>query len=319
MTTAPWLSVVVPVFNGARYLAAALDSVLCQADAQVEILVSDDGSTDDSPRLIAQYAGQGRVVAMRGPGRGNWVANSNLAVTRSRGRFVTFLHQDDLWLPRRLEAIRHIVASHPERSLWIAPTHFIDSAGRRVGTWRLPFRPSSGSVEPMEFLEHLLVQNFLGMPAPVFPRAAFERAGGMDEDLWFTADWDLWLKLGTQSGVALSPHPTTAFRLHRESQTMTGAAAHDSMRTQIDLVRARYLPQISSAATRIAVDRAGRFSSEINGTLASLVAGHRPHWRRLAASFFGLGVHGLHRFLRDARLLERSHARIRVSLALTRA
>ena len=314
MTRDPWLSVIVPVFNGAKYLAAALDSVLSETDERTEILVSDDGSTDASPDIIAQYSTKGRVVPLVGPKRQNWVANSNVAVARSRGKLVTFLHQDDLWLPGRLDSIRNMAEAHPDRSLWIGPTRFVDSDGRDVGPWNLPFRSSTTVVEADTLLEHLLVQNFIAMPAPVFPRAAFEKAGGMDEELWFTADWDLWLKLGALAGAGLTSEPTTAFRIHRNSQTIKGASAHASMRTQIDRVRSRYLPKLPASASRDTIERAGRFSCELNTFLAALVSHQPVAWQGLLSAFTGLGLQGCRRFIRDARFLERTMARLRVGL-----
>jgi glycosyltransferase involved in cell wall biosynthesis len=319
MVQLPWLSVVIPVYDGRRYLAAALESVLQQAGPDVEILVTDDGSTDGSRAIIDTYAEQGRIVALDGPRTGNWVANTNAAVRHSRGEYVTFLHQDDLWLPGRLASVRSQIDLQPSHLLRVAPTQFIDSAGRRVGTWRLPFPARMKSVEPTTFLEHLLVQNFIGMPTPVFPRAAFDRVGGMDEDLWFTADWDLWIKLGVQATVGVCSQATTAFRIHRASQTMAGAAAHASMRAQMEVVRARHLPAITDAATRDCVDRAGRFSCELNSGLASAVAGDRVQWRRLLDAFRALGIDGSRRFLRDARFGERSMARLRTSLTSGKA
>ena len=318
MTEAPWLSVIIPVFNGARYLASALDSVLAEADERTEILVSDDGSTDASPHIIAEYAARRRVISMTGPKRGNWVANSNFAVAASRGTLVTFLHQDDLWLPGRLSAIRGMAQAQPDRSLWIGPTRFVDSGGQDVGPWNLPFRSSTTAVEADSFLEHLLVQNFIAMPAPVFPRAAFQMAGGMDENLWFTADWDLWIKLGILRGVGIHSRVTVAFRLHAQSQTMTGAAEHQAMRDQIETVRSRYISRLRSPTVRDAVERAGRFSSELNSSLAALVSRQPVRWHGLLASFARLGPGGCRRFLRDARFLERSTARLRVGLTSIR-
>ena len=313
MTGAPWLSVIVPVFNGSRYLGRALESVLSQADDRTEVLVSDDGSTDDSPRIAEQYAARPGVVLLQGPAQRNWVANSNRAVEQARGSLIAFLHQDDLWLPGRIGTVRKVVQAQPARSMWLGPSWFIDSGGRRIGTWNLPFTPSTEGVAPLVLLEHLLVQNFIAMPAPVFPRMAFERAGGMDESLWFTADWDLWLKLGSQGGVGLYPTATTAFRLHRQSQTMTGATEHDEMREQIDTVRSRYIEQLTDPRLRSGVERAGRLASEANSSLAALVSGRPIPWRRLLAAVQGVGIDGYRRFLRDARFLERCTARLRVA------
>jgi len=287
--------------------------VLSQADDGTEVIISDDGSTDRSVVIAEDYAARGGAVVIQGPGQRNWVTNSNRAVERARGRFVAFLHQDDLWLPGRLETVRKVVEAQPDRSMWVGPSWFIDSSGRKIGTWNLPFRPSIRGVGPYEFLEHLLVQNFIAMPAPVFPRVAFERAGGMDESLWFTADWDLWLKLGSHGGVGLYPTATTAFRLHRQSQTMTGAAEHDSMREQTDTVRSRHIGRLPDPQLRSGVERAGRLSSEVNSVLAALVSGRTVPWRRLLAAIRGAGFDGYRRFLRDARFLERSTARLRIA------
>ncbi len=313
MISLPWLSVVMPVYNGDRYLEAALRSVLAQCDGSVEIVVSDDGSGDDSMHIVESLAGFENVRRVEGPRVGNWVANSNAAVAKSRASLVTFLHQDDLWLPGRLRSLRQTTENHPDCSFWINPTRFIGPTDDIVGTWRLPFHRSTTGVDSRRFVERLLVQNFIGMPAPVFTREAFETVGGMDESLWFTADWDLWLKLGENGDVAISPDATTGFRLHANSQTMTGKA--EDMRNQIETVRLRHLPSLQTASRRDTVNRAGSFSSALNTCLAQAHSGEVPCWRQLAASFAALGVGGAYRFARDARFLERTVARLRVGLA----
>lgn len=313
VSTEPWLSVITPVYNGERYLATALQSVLAQSDGAIELLVSDDGSSDGSARLVDSFSGFRQVRTLRGPRKGNWVSNSNEAVARSRGKFVTFLHQDDLWLPGRLQLLRQVIKDHPDCCLWIGPTRFIGPADNIVGTWRLPFRRKKTHIGSQAFVERLLVQNFLGMPTPVFTREAFDDVGGMDESLWFTADWDLWLKLGALGDVAIAPEASTGFRLHPHSQTMNGGA--DDMKAQIETVRARHLPVLPIASKRNTVDRAGRFSASLNTCLARAFGGQPALWRQLAPSFAGLGLRGAYRFARDARFLERSMARLRVGLA----
>lgn len=311
MSEAPWLTVVVPVYNGELYLDAALGSVAAEADRGVEVLVSDDGSTDRSREIADRYSRLGRVRVLDGPARRNWVANSNAAVALAAAPLVTFLHQDDLWLPGRVRSIRGMIGAHPRHELWIAPTRFIGPDGRTVGEWRLPFRASCRSVEPAALLERLLVQNFLGMPAPVFSRLSFDRVGGMDENLWFTADWDLWIKLGAGCGAGVSQTATTAFRVHPDSQTMLGAASPAEMHRQIDVVRARHLPLILDGSTRRAVERAGRLSAELNAVLAAHVAGRPPGHGRLLRALVEAGPGGAFRVWRDARILERTLARVR--------
>lgn len=314
----PWLSVVVPVYNGERYLSAALESVVAQDDGGIEIVVSDDGSTDRSTWIADAYRDHGLVRRIDGPKSRNWVANSNHAVREARGRFVAFLHQDDLWLPGRLQSARETQARFPDRSLWLGPSRFIDATGRLAGRWAPPLDTGIGHVDSARFIERLLVQNFIAMPAPIFERSAFERVGGMDESLWYTADWDLWLKLGAIAGVGFWPEPRTAFRIHVQSQTMVSAATPESQRIQCETVRSRHLSRIADLATRDAVNRAGRFACELNTSLASLVGKRGVRWRQLLAAATGLGLHGAYRFARDSTILQRSVARLRVGLATRR-
>jgi glycosyltransferase involved in cell wall biosynthesis len=312
--TMPWLSVIVPVYNGRRYLTAALDSVLAQTDQDVEILVTDDGSTDGSLDIIDTYARQGKIIPISGPRLGNWVTNSNQAVDRARGQVVTFLHQDDLWLPARLARLREACKRNPGGQLWIGPTRFIDPAGRIAGNWNLPFKPAAGSLDARRFVEHLLVQNFLGMPAPAFSRNTYKALGGMDERLWFAADWDLWIRLGAEAPVLVDLQATTGFRLHGESQTMVGADDAESMRLQTEAVRARHLWRVLDPKDRDAIDRAGHFAAELNASLASAWSRQPIRWSALLRSFSSLGMRGGYRFARDARFIERVTARVRLAL-----
>ncbi|HEY9519113.1 MAG TPA: glycosyltransferase family A protein [Gemmatimonadales bacterium] len=96
----PLISCIVPVFNGERFLAEALDSILNQTYRPLEIIVVDDGSTDATAELAAGYAP--RVTCLRQDKRGS-AAAKNRGVSASRGEFIAFLDADDLWLPGKLE------------------------------------------------------------------------------------------------------------------------------------------------------------------------------------------------------------------------
>ena len=101
--------------------------------------------------------------------------------------------------------------------------HVVDAGGRDLGGWNPPFAP--GVIDPAHFRAILLVQNSLAMPAPVFRRDAYLATGGLDETLWYTPDWELWLKLGAQGPIVFDPRPATAFRIHAGAQTMTRSRA----------------------------------------------------------------------------------------------
>ena len=92
-----------------------------------------------------------------------------------------------------------------------------------------------------DFIEHLLVQNFIAIPSPVFRREAALQFGGMDESLWYSADWDLWLRLGTLGPVSFIPKTFTAFRIHPDSQTLARKLNPNEWHDQLTTVLDRHL------------------------------------------------------------------------------
>ena len=165
--SAPWLSVLMPTYNGAAYLRSALGSVLRQADKEIECIAVDDGSTDETLAILDSYRTRLNLTVIERPRVGNWVANTNLALERASGRFACFLHQDDWWLDGRLEALRALIHRHRDVELFLHPVRFIDRRGRDLGPWRCPLPPEPRVMRPGDILPRLIVQNFVAIPAPV--------------------------------------------------------------------------------------------------------------------------------------------------------
>jgi GT2 family glycosyltransferase len=309
----PWLSVIIPTYNGATYLGDTLASIARQGDDGLEVIAVDDGSSDATPAILDAYARHHPLRLFLRPRVGNWVANSNYGLSVARGDYACFLHQDDVWLPGRLEVLRRLVSREPDATLFLHPSHYMDRRGRQVGVWKCPL--PSGKQQPAGVVERLLVQNFIAMPAPLFARAAALRAGGMDEALWYTADWDFWLRLAAAGPSVYYPRPLAAFRIHALSQTARGVNRADEMRQQIERVLERHLSLWEACHRgRPDVGRVARAAVEVNHALACCAYGRRPKWLALALHLVALGPAGWWRFLRDSRLLERVSARLRAGL-----
>jgi len=313
MSEQPFLSIILPTYNGAVYLNQALASVAAEltTETPVEIIAIDDGSNDDTPELLR--AGSGRLPLRLKilPHSGNWAASTNVGLTEARGRYVCFLHQDDLWLPGRMAAIRAAVARHPEAALYLSPSRFIDSRGRSCGLWRCPL-PSGREVTAREVLPHLSVQNFIAIPAPVFARTAVQVAGLMDETLWFTADWDYWARLAEQGATVYSEGPQTAFRIHSLSQTAQGSRNSEDFRMQYQAAIERTLRRAEAAGCGdlSAVGRAAQWSCEVNVALAAMAHRRPVAWRKLFGAIpFSPWV--WRRFFNSARFWDRTLARLR--------
>ncbi|MGB9145965.1 MAG: glycosyltransferase [Acidobacteriaceae bacterium] len=303
-----WLSVVMPVHNGEQYIAAALDSLRNQLSSDAEIVIVDDGCADGTLDIVRAYTDL--PIRLLTPGRlGNWVAASNYGLRHAEGEWACFLHQDDLWLPSRGARILAELPDTPG-TLLLHDAVFIDSHGRPAGRWTCPL--PSGDVACSEFLSHLLIQNFIAIPSPVFRRSAALETGGLDESLWFSADWDLWLRLGADAPVRFFPEALTAFRVHPLSQTASRKVSAGEWEHQLTTVLDRHLPRLSvSAQTLRRVERAARASIAINAALsaASRGAPFRP-WPA-AAQILALGPTGWLRYFRDSRIAQRIAARRR--------
>ena len=107
----PWLSVVVPTYNGAAHLAEALESIRVQSDDGIEVIAVDDGSTDATPDILERFARSMPLRVVRSDHVGNWVAVTNRGLRMALGAYCSFLHQDDLWMPGRMDALDHHVAA----------------------------------------------------------------------------------------------------------------------------------------------------------------------------------------------------------------
>jgi glycosyltransferase involved in cell wall biosynthesis len=312
----PWLSVIVPTYNGSAYLAQALDSIAMQRDPDIEIIAVDDGSTDDTVAILRHYAANLPLRVIERPSVGSWVANSDFALRQASGSYASFLHQDDLWRPGRLRRLRERVERLPDITLWLHPVWFVDAAGRKLGRWTcpLPARPEGLGAEFV--LERLLVQNFVAMPAPLFQREAALAVGGMDARLWYVADWDLWLKLAGQGKTAYLSRPLAAFRIHLESQTIKRGVDQNDLLDQYERAFQNSFSQwtVRDAGLRDRIRALFEASTAVNLTLMAHVQRQRAPLRPLLWKLLRLGPLGWKRFLRDSRLAERAIARWRCRL-----
>ncbi len=314
----PWLSVLLPTFNGEAHLRRALDSIAAEADSGVEVVAIDDGSSDGTCDILQAYQGTLNLSVERRP-VGNWVSNTNLALDRATGDLACFLHQDDCWLPGRLETVRQQFSDTPSAGLLLHACRFAGPDGRATGTWRCPL-PARCPVRPAATTERLLVQNFVGMPGAVFRRGLALGCGGLDESLWYTADWDFWLKLAAIADTVYLPQPLAMFRLHPASQTATRSRSLDEFRRQMSAVQKRHGSSwpAPDAATRASVERTARAAIEVNVALAALYHRVPVETGRLLAALGVLRPSDWWRLARDSRLHERAVARLRAGLLISR-
>ena len=308
----PWLSVIVPVHDGARFLGATLAAAAAERPEGVEFLLYDSSDDGGASRAVAEtFADRLALRYAATPECKPWTAKTNRGVAEAAAPHVVMLHQDDVWLPGHLAAVRAAIATAPEAAMTVGPSRFIDAGGRDSGPWRLPL--AAGLHPGAEAVATLIVQNSIAIPSPVIRRDVWLAVGGMDEALWYTADWDLYLKLAGAGPIFVREPTTTAFRLHGSSLTMTGSRDPAEFRNQHEIVLARHLAAVP-AARRAAQERLARAAIAANCALA---AGSRGGIRALAqgaATILALGPARWGPFLPQTRLADRALPRLRLAL-----
>jgi glycosyltransferase involved in cell wall biosynthesis len=215
------VSVCVPAFNGARYIGAAVRSVLAQTFDDFEVLVVDDGSTDGT-RAVVETMRDERVRLVGHRFHLGLVANWNCCLDLSRGRYVTVFHQDDLMAPDNLEAKVRFLEREPTVGFVHSNVVQIDADGRLLSEcWSVPPRSDDeGRHDGAAYFERLLTgANPVCAPSVVMRREAFERLGGFDPRLPFTADWEMWMRIALFHDVGYLARPLLSYRRHEAMET----------------------------------------------------------------------------------------------------
>src|SRR5262245_61752725 len=203
----PAVSVAIPAYNAARYLAEAIDSVLAQTFTDLEIVVVDDGSTDDTPEVLQQYKPPVRWIRQLNLGLSG---ARNRGVLESRAPLVAFLDADDVWVPTKLEQQVRELSGRPE--FGVAYSAFIEGSAdlKPIG---VTSRGRTGVILP----DLLTRGNIVGTPSTVVCRRfLFDQRGGFDPRLSQCHDWDMWIRLAT---VAKFLYLTEPLIIHRRHET----------------------------------------------------------------------------------------------------
>lgn len=200
----PFVSIVVPVFNGARFLRETLDSLVRQTWSAREILVLDDASTDETPAIIASYGDALRSV--RQPTNRGQFGNVADGIARATGELVAVYHADDVYDSTIVEREAQFLADHPEVGVVFCLDRFLDGDGREYGRLALPAELREENI--LDFarvfnaiLEHKNV--FLPTPGAMARRALYERVGPYRPEFGSAADLDMWLRMAREQPVGI--------------------------------------------------------------------------------------------------------------------
>jgi glycosyltransferase involved in cell wall biosynthesis len=229
-TSCPLISIVLPTYNGARYLREAIDSCLYQTYPNWELILVDDASTDDTPAIIAEYAARdGRITTLRNPVNRKLPGSLNVGFARARGELLTWTSDDNCYRPEALGEMAAFLEANPSVDLVYADFSLMDDSGATTGPgW-------AGPVEELPF------RNSVGA-CYLYRRAVHDRLGGYDEALFLVEDWDYWLRASTSFRLARLPKDLYLYRCHKNSLTGT---QRERARPAREKCLARNLPRLT--------------------------------------------------------------------------
>lgn len=225
----PLISVIIPSYNCARYIAAALHSALDQDYPHKEILVVDDGSTDNSLDILRSFGKRIRVITQANAGA---AAARNTGLQAAQGEYIAFLDADDLWLPGKLTAQANYLAAHPETGLVYSAWQ--EWHARADGEFDPPAPVPEAANPSVEIVpeESGWMYNRLLLDCAIHTTTAMIRSkiarevGMFDVNLRRGQDYDYWLRVSRITPIHKLKAVLSLYRIHRESITRKPHAAN---------------------------------------------------------------------------------------------
>lgn len=207
-TSGPLVSVIIPTYNHAQFLPAALKSVQAQTYGPVEIIIVDDFSTDNTEEVVAKHSPL-RTTYIKSANKGIVAASRNVGTRAANGEYIAFLDADDEWAPNKLE----LQLPHFADPSVVAVASDLRYAGARRYS---PSRRGRGSAGYREYRNLEIVRdNPIATSSVVVRRRDLDRVGGFDEspEFRFIEDWELWLRLTVDKSARVLQEPLVIYRI----------------------------------------------------------------------------------------------------------
>jgi glycosyltransferase involved in cell wall biosynthesis len=271
--TQPLISVIIPTYNARNTVLETIASVQAQTHHNLEIIVINDGSTDDVLELLTPIADR-RLQIHSYPNGGLPVAR-NRGIAQAQGEYIAFIDADDLWTADKLERQLQALKANPQAGLAYSWTYFMEENGQRFHTDRPIW--FAGNV-----LADLMLWNFLCHGSnPLIKRTVIDAVGEFDPTLPSAEDWDYWLRIATQWEFALVPAPQIYYR---QSGSAMSAKVETMEMAQLEVLdRACQRAPTNLQSLLQSLHQRGKAKIYQYSAQLYLIHGKDPHSRRLAS------------------------------------
>ncbi len=209
----PKVSVIIPTYNREKYITETINSVLKQTYSDYEIIVVDDGSTDNTEQLIKEQFGDKIIYLFKT--NGGPASARNLGIRVAKGEYIAFLDSDDLWMPEKLEIQIDYMDAHPECGLsFTKALSFIADSISQYEDMELMYNITTSPT-----LKNLIQGNFIPNLTVITQKRCIDDVGGFDErkELIGKEDYELWIRVAMNYSIACIPRVLARYQLHGEN------------------------------------------------------------------------------------------------------
>ncbi|MGH9607971.1 MAG: glycosyltransferase family 2 protein, partial [Terracidiphilus sp.] len=282
------ISVVIPAYNAARFLPRCLGSVFAQTLKPTEVIVVDDGSTDDTAAIAASLG----ATVLRRP-NGGLAAARNTGIRGATGDWIALLDADDLWAPTKLE--RQAAVIQYNTVLVYTGKHFFDDHGDRGE------QPALDPFSAKNILRHC---NPITPSSVIARRQALMRKGGFREDIGACEDWEMWMRLKPVGEFVAVADPLTEYYLYPQSLSANPARMLEALERILDTtlladlrVPRRWMWKQRIRAAQLAsaglIARDNNLKGELRYMLSSFCAWPSPFWEPKRLAMFAVSARDL--------------------------
>ena len=230
----PKISIITPSLNQGDFIEQTILSVLSQDYPDLEYLVMDGGSSDNTLSILKKYTGKVTWISEADKGQTHAI---NKGLRRATGSIVGYLNADDLLLPGTLKKVVEAFINHPQ-TWWITgKCRIVDEENNEI---RRPITVYKNILLSLHSFSLLLMANYISQPATFWRREALESTGYLDEDLHYVMDYEYWLRLYSRYPPVFIPEYLAVFKIHRNSKT-TSTGHKDIYVDEEKIVVGRYV------------------------------------------------------------------------------
>ncbi|OIO18382.1 hypothetical protein AUJ29_00110 [Candidatus Kuenenbacteria bacterium CG1_02_38_13] len=208
----PKISIITPSYNQGKFIEQTIQSVLTQNYPNLEYIVMDGGSTDNTVDILKKYERKLKWFSEKDKGQSDAI---NKGLRMATGAIVTWLNSDDYYLPGTLQKVSNYYAEHAD-AFWVTGDYeIVDESGKQIHSF---VRIYKKFLRSLPFRNTLYIANYINQPSTFWKRSLLKKTGFVNENYHLCMDYDLWLRIYKNNPLHTIFSPLSAFRIHSDSK-----------------------------------------------------------------------------------------------------